>query len=628
MQAKQQDVITPEQAGTLHGLFVERALRTPGKVAYRYFQQNVRTTFDGTTSHSTKRANNARQVAGYGPAPVWRDLTWREVQVEVARWQAALAGLKLQRGDRVAIMLRNCPQWMMFDQAAMSLGLVVVPLYTVDRPDNIAYIINDAGVKVLLFENGDQWQALSTVRGQLGGVVRFVSIGDLKDAGEARLKSAAEFLPATAKLQPAPPCQMNELASIIYTSGTTGRPKGVMLSHANMLTNAHACLGTFEVRADDLFLSFLPLSHTFERTLGYYLAVMTGATVAFARSIPLLSEDLLTIRPTLLISVPRIYERIYGAIKIKLEEGSPLKRMLFNLAVETGWARFEHEQGRGSWKLSFLLWPVLQKLVAQKILDRLGGNMRVAISGGAALSPEISRVFVGLGLAVVQGYGLTETSPVISGNHLENNYPDSVGQPIRDVQVRIGEQSALLVKGPNVMLGYWNNPEATRAMIDTDGWLNTGDVAHISDTGHIYITGRIKEIIVMSNGEKIPPGDMEIAILHDPLIDQVMVVGEGRPYLVALAVLNPDVWLTIAAKVGVRPDMPESLTDSNVLAKVLRRIARNLSGFPGYANVHRVLLLREPWSIENGLLTPTLKIKRAEVAQRFANEIRQLYEGH
>jgi long-chain acyl-CoA synthetase len=598
MQAQQNDVITPEQAGTLHGLFVERARRSPDKVACRYFQQNV-----------------------------WRDITWREMLGEVARWQAALAELRLQRGDRVAIMLRNCPQWVMFDQAAMSLGLVVVPLYTVDRPDNIAYIINDADVKVLLFENAEQWQALRTVRDQLGGVVRFVSIGDLRD-DEPRLKSMAEFLPPVAQLQPAPPCQMNELASIIYTSGTTGKPKGVMLSHANMLTNAHACLDTFTVRGDDLLLSFLPLSHTFERTLGYYLAVMTGATVAFARSIPLLSEDLQIIRPTLLISVPRIYERVYGAIKIKLEEGSPLKRKLFHLAVETGWARFEHEQGRGPWKVSFLFWPILQKLVAQKILDKLGGRMRVAISGGAALAPEVSRVFVGLGLPVVQGYGLTETSPVITGNHLENNFPDSVGQPIRDVQVRLGEQSALLVKGPNVMLGYWNNPEATKAMIAADGWLNTGDVARISDTGHIYITGRIKEIIVMSNGEKVPPTDMEIAILHDPLIDQVMIFGEAHSYLVALAVLNPEVWLNIAAKVGVRPDMPESLTDSNVQAKVLRRIARNLSGFPGYANVHRVLLLREPWSIENGLLTPTLKIKRADVAEKFAAQIEQLYEGH
>jgi len=525
-------------------------------------------------------------------------------------------------------MLRNCPQWVMFDQAAISLGLVVVPLYTVDRPDNIAYIVNDADVKVLLFETAEQWQALCTVLDQLGGVARFVSIDRLADGDEPRLKSMAEFLPSAASLQPAPPCQMNELASIIYTSGTTGRPKGVMLSHANMLSNAHACLDTFVIRGDDLLLSFLPLSHTFERTLGYYLTVMTGATVAFARSIALLSEDLQTIRPTLLISVPRIYERVFGAIRIKLEEGPALKRKLFNLAVETGWARFLREQGRAPWKVSFLLWPLLQRLVAQKILDKLGGRLRVAISGGAALAPEISRVFVGLGLPIVQGYGLTETSPVISGNSLENNFPDSVGRPIRDVQVRLVEQDVLMVKGPNVMLGYWNNPDATRAMIDADGWLNTGDTVRISDTGHIFITGRIKEIIVMSNGEKIPPGDMEQAILRDSLFDQAMIFGESHPYLVALAVLNPAMWLQFAKEAGVRPDMPESLTDSRVQAEVLGRIAARLGGFPGYANVHRVLLLQEPWSVENGLLTPTLKLKRPQVVERFAGEIKQLYEGH
>jgi len=591
------DVITPQQAGTLHGLFMERARRSPDKIAYRHFQQNA-----------------------------WRNFTWREMLGEVARWQAALAGLGLQRGDRVAIMLRNCPCWVMFDQAAMSLGLVVVPLYTVDRPGNIAYIVNDADIKVLLFENDEQWQALRTVRDRLGGVKCFVSIDTLRNGVEPRLKSIAEFLPPAAQLQPAQPCQTDELASIIYTSGTTGKPKGAMLSHANMLTNAHACLDTFTVHGDDLFLSFLPLSHTFERTLGYYLPVMTGATVAFARSIPQLSEDLQTIRPTILISVPRIYERMYAAIRVKLDEGSPLKRKLFHLAVETGWARFEREQGRGSWKPSFLLWPLLQKLVAQKILDKLGGRLRVAISGGAALAPEISQVFIALGLPVVQGYGLTETSPVISGNRLENNFPDSVGQPIRDVQVKLGEQGALLVKGPNVMLGYWNNPEATRAMIDADGWLNTGDVAHISGTGHIYITGRIKDIIVMSNGEKVPPTDMEIALLHDPLFDQVMVFGEAHPYLVVLAVLNAEAWQHFAQEIGIRADMPESLTDSRVEARILRRVARNLRGFPGYAKVNRVLLLREPWSVENGLLTPTLKIKRTEIAQQFAAQIKQLYE--
>jgi len=350
--------------------------------------------------------------------------------------------------------------------------------------------------------------------------------------------------------------------------------------------------------------------------------------VAFARSIPLLSEDLQTIRPTIMVSVPRIYERIYGAINAKLDEGSPIKRKLFNLAVNTGWARFEYEQGRGGWKISFLLWPVLQKLVAQKILDRLGGRLRVAISGGAALAPEISRVFVGLGLPVVQGYGLTETSPIVTGNKLENNFPDSVGQPISGVQIRLGENNALLVKGPNVMMGYWDNPEATRAMIDADGWLNTGDTARISATGHVYITGRIKEIIVMSNGEKIPPSDMELAILRDPLFDQVMVLGEARPYLVVVAVLNPSVWLLFASETGVRPDMPEALTDSRVQGKVLQRIAVHLREFPGYAKVNRVLLLQEPWGIENGFLTPTLKLKRAKVTEHFSAEIKQLYEGH
>jgi long-chain acyl-CoA synthetase len=597
-QIQNQDVISPEQAVTLYGLFVERVRRSPDKLAYKYFDiQQQR----------------------------WVDLSWVHMRDQVARWQAALAKEGLVKGDRVAIMLRNCPQWVMFDQAAMSLGLITVPLYTVDRPDNIAYIVNDSQVKVMLFETAEQWQTLANVVGQMGCVQRFISLDEFVHE-EPRLKSAAQYLPVSAELQPAVPCATNELASIIYTSGTTGRPKGVMLSHYNMLSNTYSALGTFVMRPDDLSLSFLPLSHTFERTCGYYLQVMTGAMVAYARSIPLLSEDLQTIRPTILISVPRIYERIYSAIEAKLEEASPVKRLLFKLAVDVGWARFLHEQGRGSWKLSFLLWPLLKKLVADKILLRFGGRLRTALSGGAALGADISRMIVGLGLPVVQGYGLTETSPIVTGNHLENNFPDSVGEPLRGIEVKLGAQGALLVKGPNVMLGYWNNEAATKAMIDEDGWLNTGDIAHISETGHVYITGRLKEIIVLSNGEKMPPADMEAAILHDPLIDQIMIYGEGRPYLVALAVLNPEVWLHIAAKVGVRPDMPESLTDSNVEAKVLRRIARNLSGFPGYAKVHRVLLLRDPWTIDNGLLTPKLSLKRDKVVSQFAAEIEQLYK--
>ncbi len=595
-----EDAITPEQAGTLHGLFLERVKRSPDKEAYRYFDNTKNT---------------------------WISLTWKQMLAEVARWQAALAKEGLAKGDRVALMLRNCPQWVIFDQAAMSLGLITVPLYTVDRAENIAYIVNDSQCKVLLFETADQWKELSNVVGQMGSVQRFIAL-DTFSHNEPRLAGASNYLPASATLQAPVPTQIGELASIIYTSGTTGKPKGVMLSHNNMLSNTHAALGTFVIYPDDLLLSFLPLSHTFERTCGYYLQVMTGATVAYARSIPLLSEDLQTIKPSILISVPRIYERIYAALHAKLDEGPAIRKKLFLLAVEVGWARFLRDQGRGGWKLSFLLWPILKKLVAQKLMDRLGGRLRTAVSGGAALTAEISQTFVGLGLPVVQGFGMTETSPIATGNKLDNNFPDSVGQPIRGVQVKLGPQNALLIKGPNVMMGYWNNPEATKAVLDDDGWLNSGDVARISETGHVYITGRLKEIIVLANGEKFPPADMEASILTDPLIDQVMLYGEGKPYLIALVVLNPDVWKVVAEKMGIRPDMPESLTDSNVEAKVLRRIARNLSSFPAYAKVNRVLLLRDPWTIDNGLLTPKLSLKRNKVVEMFANQIDELYKGH
>jgi len=275
-----------------------------------------------------------------------------------------------------------------------------------------------------------------------------------------------------------------------------------------------------------------------------------------------------------------------------------------------------------------LLWPLLRHLVANKVMDRLGGRLRLSVSGGAALPPKVSRLFIALGLPLVQGYGMTETSPVVCVNHVEDNLPSTVGPPLEGIQVRIGEQNALLVKGPCNMLGYWNNPEATAAMIDKDGWLNTGDTASIGTGGHVVITGRLKEIIVMSNGEKIPPADMEEAILRDRLFDQVMVHGEGHPTLLVLAVVNPDKWKELAKEVGVRDDMPESLHDSRIEHEVLQRIAAQIREFPGYAKVYRVLLLQEPWSIENGLLTPTLKLKRNEVAQRFAQEIKQLYEGH
>lgn len=596
------NVIPVEAAVTLDGLFRERVKRTPEHVAYRYFDDRTDT---------------------------WKEYTWAQMNAQVARWQSALERDGLVAGDRVGIMLRNSPEWVMCDIAALGLGLVVVPLYTQDRPDHIAYILANSGCKVLLFEGPEQWQALAEVRDQLGGLIRMLSVKPLADSGgDSRLKSLEQWLPASAGPVRHQTGAGSGLATIVYTSGTTGRPKGVMLSHDNILTNVHACLtGVMATTLDDVFLSFLPLSHTFERTCGYYLTMMAGSSTAYARSIPLLSEDLQTIRPTILVSVPRIYERVWGAIRAKLDEGPPLRKKLFLLAVDVGYARFEHEQGRGPWKPSFLLWPLLQKLVASKVLARLGGRLRTALSGGAALPPEISRVFIGLGLPVLQGYGMTESSPVACANSPEDNVPASVGRPIPGVEVRLGENDALLIRGPNVMLGYWGNEEATRQILLPDGWLNSGDIARIDAQGHVYITGRLKEIIVMSTGEKISPVDVESAIARDRLFEQVLLLGEAKPYLSVVAVLNGEHWSRLAAQEGLPADA-EGLRSAEAQEVILRRIGEQLRSFPGYAQVRRALATLDPWTIENGLMTPTLKLKRSKVMEKFNAEIDRMYVGH
>lgn len=594
-------VIEPEQAKTLDGMFVERVRRTPDAVAYQNFDE---------------------------PSGQWISYTWRETAALVDRWQAALAKEGLAPGDRVAIMMRNSIWWVVFDQAAMGLDLVTVPLYTSDRPENVAYIIKDSGARVVFLEGADIWDGFSGVRDQTAGVQRIVSLKPVASSSDKRLVGVDQWVPASA----GPAMHVNQddgkLASIIYTSGTTGRPKGVMLSHRNIMVNCAATLQCFRTYSEDIFLSFLPLSHTLERTCGYYGTIMSGGQVAFARSVQQLGEDLQTIRPTVLISVPRIYERVFLAIKQKLAEGPAGRRKLFEFAVSVGWARFEHQQDRGPWRASFLLWPILKKLVASKVMARLGGRLRAATCGGAALSPEIAQLFIGLGLPVVQGYGLTETSPVVSTNRIEDNIPASIGKPIPGVQVRIGDKNALLVKGPNVMLGYWNNEEATRAMFTPDGWLNTGDIARFDDEGHIYITGRLKEIIVMSNGEKVPPVDMEAAIMRDPLFEQVMVLGEARPFLAVFAVLNQEHWEKLATDNGLDAGSESARCGPQVEKIALERIKAQIKEFPGYAQIHRVAILARPWTVENGLLTPTMKVKRAKVVEAHQQDFEKLYAGH
>jgi long-chain acyl-CoA synthetase len=417
------------------------------------------------------------------------------------------------------------------------------------------------------------------------------------------------------------------LATIVYTSGTTGHPKGVMLSHRNILWNAEASLKLVPARPDDRFLSFLPLSHMLERTAGYILPIMAGCSVAFARSIPQLAEDLLQVRPTVMISVPRIFERVHARLLERLDAGPRLARRLFGQAVASGWQRFEHSQGRAAWHPRLLVSPLLDRLVGAKIRARFGGRLRIAVCGGAPLPPDIARVFIGLGVPLVQGYGLTETSPVISVSPLEDNIPESVGLPLPGLEYRLGELDELIVRSPGVMSGYWNNPEATAEILNGEGWLKTGDQVRVRD-GHLFITGRIKDVLVLANGEKVPPADIEMAVTGDPLFEQVLVVGEGRPFLSALVVVNPDVYRDVADAEGLSRD-PVEADEAGQLEPVLqRRIEERLVAFPGHARIRRVALAACPWSIENDRMTPTMKLKRAKILADYREALTRLYVGH
>jgi long-chain acyl-CoA synthetase len=377
-------------------------------------------------------------------------------------------------------------------------------------------------------------------------------------------------------------------------------------------------LAAIPVYPEDRFLSFLPLSHMLERTVGYYVPMMAGAPVTFARSIRNLAEDLKTARPTVVISVPLVFERIYRQILERLDSMPGVARWLFDRAVALGYAEFEWRQGRRAWRPIFVLAPVVRVTIGRKVVSELGGSLRIAISGGAALARRISRIFLGLGLDIVQGYGLTETSPIVSVNRRENNDPAGVGVPLDGVAVRIagdGEAGGELeVHGPSVMLGYWNNEPATRDCMTEDGWFRTGDNVRI-DGGHIYIVGRSKEVIVLSNGEKAPPDDMEKAISLDPWFTQAVVLGDNRPHLSAIVVLSQ-----AAKKTGV------SGAGEASRKIILRRIEASLHDFPGYAKIKGVLVADEPWTAENGLLTPSLKKRRALIFERYDEQINRLYD--
>ena len=595
-------------------------------------------------AYRVARTPEAQAYRAFDPATHdWVHLSWAQTAQRVAQWSQAMRATQLPAAARVAILLPNGLNAMCADQSTLATGCVPVPLHAIDNPGSIAYILADCEASMLIVGQAEHWENIRAI-GTEFPALRAVVIVDEDGADSACAASTdgpavgtlAQWLasaPRAAELPAPTPPGPEDLAALVYTSGTTGKPKGVMLTHRNVVSDVKAVLQRIVPTVDDVFLSFLPLSHTFERTGGYYLPIAAGSCVAYARSVPLLAEDLKTVRPTVLVSVPRIYERVHAKLLEKLSP-TPWKMQLYEAAQNKGWARFCVAQGlpapqaddnKAAGWMAALPWPLLQALVAKPLLAQFGGRVRVAVSGGAPLSPTIAKCFLGLGLNLVQGYGMTETAPVVSANSPDDNDPACVGRALPGVEVRIGDNRELQVRGPIVMKGYWNRPEDTAKILSADGWLGTGDQAEIIN-GRIYIRGRIKEIIVTSTGEKVPPGDLELAVLADPALEQAFVVGENRPFIACVAVIKHDEWQRLAADLGLNPQEATSLHHPSVQRAVLARIEKNTASFPRYAVPRAVHLTLEPWTIENTFMTPTLKLKRNNLMLHFAQAIEGMYQ--
>ena len=584
------------------------------------------------THHMDKRPDLPLFTFWLPTEKTWKTINVKETVEQITRWRHALVKEGLTKGDRCAMLLPNGINAILFDQSVLANALVPVPLHAVDTAGSSSYIINDSGAKLLVTGRLNRWEAIRDTEDH-PALKTVVITGEPVQAhqdGDVRVVGLDQWLTEGNGTElPAGP-EPQDLAALVYTSGTTGKPKGVMLTHRAILANVTGVLQNICPEPEDVWLSFLPLSHTFERTTTYYTAMGFGNRVAFNRNIGLLADDLKVIRPTILMSVPRIYEKVYDKIQDALVKKPAFVQKLFHTAVDVGYRRFCRENGlpvQGGFLSLFdpLIAGFLDKKVGAGIRGIFGGRPRIFISGGAAFNPEVSRTFLGLGINILQGYGMTETAPIMSVNKVGDNHPQTVGPALVNIEVRVGENDELQMRGPSLMNGYWNRPADTKAVFTEDGWLRTGDQADIFSDGHIRIKGRIKEIIVTSTGEKVPPADLEQALESDHLVSQAMVVGENRPYIAALVVLNAQEWKKLATELKLDADDSLSLETRAARQAVLRRVKAAAAGFPNYAVPRQVRLFLEPWSIENGLMTPTLKLKRGPMRIRFADAIESLY---
>jgi len=593
--------------------------------------QNVCQIFYGAVD-THRKAEHLKHRAPDG----WRAISSEAFRTAVEETSMGLRALGIGAGDRVAILSENRPEWAFADLGTLCAGAVDVPVYATLTPGQVGYILADSGA-VLVFVSSPALAAkVATARPQapsLRHVVRFcadpvpgsMTLDELRSRGREALGSDPE-----AVRRRAGEVKGGDLATLIYTSGTTGEPKGVMLTHSNLTSNVLAARKAIPVLGpDDVALSFLPLSHSFERTAGHNFMLHSGVTIAYAESVERVPENMQEVRPTVMCSVPRLYEKMFARVNEKVAADPPLRRKIFRWALGVGARVFAHRVARTSpGPLLKAKLALADRLVFSKIKARTGGRLRLFVSGGAPLAREIAEFFGAAGLLICEGYGLTETSPVITCNRPDRFKPGTVGLPLDGVEVRIAADGEILSRGPHIMKGYYNKPEATAEAIDAEGWFHTGDVGHVDDDGFLVITDRKKDLLVTSGGKNIAPQPIENRLKTNRFFTEVVMVGDRRSYPVALVVPAFEPLEAWAREKGLAAASRSELVERpEVVRHYLALIDEMLPDLAQYEKIKKVAILPHEFSQESGELTPTMKVKRRVVSEKYKDVIDRLYAG-
>jgi long-chain acyl-CoA synthetase len=579
-----------------------------------------------------RRKPDALQVKRDGRyQPISHDM----LKDRVRRASLGLDALGVRPGDRVAILSTNRPEWVVADLACLTTGVADVPIYPNLPADQTAYILRDSGAVAIFTSDAEQTAKVASIRGDCPALRYVITFdesvgGDMTLAAlESKGSGADTDAARTAYLARANAVRPDDLATIIYTSGTTGDPKGVMLTHDNLYSNTIASCAAIPNSGDDTCLSFLPLSHSFERTGGYYVMLNFGASIAYAESMDTVPKNLVEVRPTLVLSVPRLYEKMYARVLENALSGGPLKKRIFYWARGVGerWADVKLAGGTPGGLLA-LQYAIAHRLVFSKLQARTGGRLKYFVSGGAPLSAEIIKFFYAAGLVILEGYGLSETSPVLAVNTPANYRLGTVGKPVPGTEVAIADDGEILARGPQIMKGYFNKPAATAEAIDTAGWFHTGDIGELRD-GFVAITDRKKDIIVTAGGKKIAPQPIENSLRTNKFVIQAVMIGDKRKFPILLIVPNWENLEKWAKSEGVAWGAHNELLDSApIREKVEREVRGELKGLAQFEMPKRIGLLEHDFSIERGELTPTLKVKRRVIDKTYKSVIDALYEGH